>query len=167
MTRVSKPTLALLVALPLLTLAIHLAAGHGYGYHGDELYYLVCADHLDWGYVDHPPFSIAVLAATRFFFGNSVAAIRVVPAVAGALTVFFVGLMAYELKGGPIASALAMLAAIASPFYLALGSYFSMNALDILCWSAAAWIVLRILNGGSERLWILLGTVLGVGLLNK
>jgi hypothetical protein len=167
MNRVSKATLGLLVALPLLKLAVHLAVGRGYGYHGDELYYLVCADHLDWGYVDHPPFSIAVLAVTRLIAGGSVAAIRVVPALAGALTVLFVGLMARDLGGGPFAVALAMVAAIASPFYLLLDSYFSMNALDLLCWSAAAWIVLRILLGGSERLWILLGVILGLGLLNK
>ena len=125
------------------------------------------ADHLEWGYVDQPPVSIHGLAVTRLLVGSSVVAIRVVPALAGALTVLFVGLMAHDLDGGPFAVALAMVAAIASPFYLLLDSYFSMNALDILCWSAAAWIVLRILHGGSERLWILLGVVLGLGLLNK
>jgi hypothetical protein len=61
----SKAALVLLVVLPLLKLALHLAVGPGYGYHGDELYYLVCADHLDWAYVDHPPVSIFVLAVTR------------------------------------------------------------------------------------------------------
>ena len=37
----SKAALVLLVVLPLLKLALHLAVGPGYGYHGDELYYLV------------------------------------------------------------------------------------------------------------------------------
>jgi hypothetical protein len=26
-----------------------------YGIFRDEFYYLMCADHLAWGYVDHPP----------------------------------------------------------------------------------------------------------------
>src|SRR4051794_38551683 len=56
-THLSKPALLLLIIFPLLKLALHLAVGSGYGYHGDELYYLACADRLDWGYVDHPPFS--------------------------------------------------------------------------------------------------------------
>jgi dolichyl-phosphate-mannose-protein mannosyltransferase len=167
MTRTSKPALLLLLTLPLVKLVVHLAVGSGYGYHGDELYYLVCADHLDWGYVDHPPFSIFVLALTRLIAGSSVQAIRVVPALAGALTVLFVGLMVRELEGGPFAMALAMVSAITAPAYLSLDQYFSMNALDILFWSVSAWIMLRILRGGSDRLWILLGVVMGVGLLNK
>ncbi len=163
----SKPALVLLVVLPLLKLALHLAVGAGYGYHGDELYYLVCADHLDWAYVDHPPVSIFVLAVTRLMVGQSVMAIRLVPALAGALTVFIVGAMARDMEGGPFAMALAMVAVIASPFYRCMGGYYSMNSLDVLCWAIAAWIVLRILSGGSPRLWILLGVVLGIGLENK
>src|SRR5687768_11274724 len=46
-------------------LAVHLAAFRGYSIFRDELYYLACADHLAWGYVDHPPLSIAVLWLVR------------------------------------------------------------------------------------------------------
>jgi 4-amino-4-deoxy-L-arabinose transferase-like glycosyltransferase len=99
--------------------------------------------------------------------GQSVVAIRLVPALAGALTVFLVGAMARDLEGGPFAMALAMVAVIVSPFYLFMGAYYSMNSLDVLCWAIAAWIILRILSGGSPRLWILLGVVLGIGLENK
>jgi hypothetical protein len=31
----------------------------------DELYYVACANRLAWGYVDHPPLSIGLLAAVR------------------------------------------------------------------------------------------------------
>src|SRR2546427_5681788 len=55
-------TLGVLAAAKLL---LHLAAINHYGYFRDELYYLACAGHLDWGYVDHPPLSIALLAAVR------------------------------------------------------------------------------------------------------
>jgi hypothetical protein len=33
-------------------LALHLYAGRHYGFFVDELYYLACARHLAWGYVD-------------------------------------------------------------------------------------------------------------------
>src|SRR5919199_1111889 len=67
--------------------------GH-YGYFRDELYYLACGEHLDWGYVDQAPL-IAVLArAERAVLGDSLFAIRFLPAVAGAATVFFTGLLA-------------------------------------------------------------------------
>ena len=34
-----------------------------YGYFRDELYYMASTEHLSWGFVEHPPLSIAVLAA--------------------------------------------------------------------------------------------------------
>jgi Dolichyl-phosphate-mannose-protein mannosyltransferase len=157
----------LLVALPLLKLFIHLAMGAGYGYHRDELYYLDCAEHLDWGYVDHPPLCVLVLAVTRALLGDSIQAIRIVPAVAGALTVLLVGLMTRRLGGRSFAQALAMTAVVVAPFNLALNAYFSMNAIDILVWALCARIFLEILLGGSERLWLVLGVVLGIGLENK
>jgi hypothetical protein len=166
-TAAAKPGALALVALPLAKLLVHLAAGAGYGYHRDELYYLACADHLDWGYVDHPPFAVLVLAVTRSVIGDSVAAIRLVPALIGALTVLLAGLMARRLGGGPFAQALAMTAVLTAPFYLALDQYFSMNAFDLLVWGLAAYLLLRILRGGSPRLWLLLGILLGIGLQNK
>ena len=48
-----------------LALAIHLLAISNYGYHGDEFYYLAGTQHLDWGYVDHPPLSVWVLGGVR------------------------------------------------------------------------------------------------------
>ena len=43
------------VALPLLVVfAVHLAVLGRYGFGWDELYYVACADHLDWGYIDPP-----------------------------------------------------------------------------------------------------------------
>jgi hypothetical protein len=41
-----------------------------------ELYYIACSRHLAAGYVDQPPLSIFVLAATRLLLGDSVFAIR-------------------------------------------------------------------------------------------
>lgn len=158
---------ALLVGFPLAKLLVHLAVGAGYGYHRDELYYLACAEHLAWGYVDQPPFAVLVMAITRAIAGDSVAVLRVVPAVAGALTVLTIGLITRRLGGRALAQTLAMAAALACPFYLALDSYFSMNAFDLLAWSVAAWLLIAILQGGSERLWVWLGVVLGVGLENK
>src|SRR4030095_15874479 len=66
--------------LALVKLALHLAAIQRYGYFRDELYYLASTDHLDWGYVDHPPLSIAVLALVRALLGDSLLAPRL-PAV--------------------------------------------------------------------------------------
>ncbi len=167
MSAAATPGGLALIALPAAKLVLHLAVGRGYGYHRDELYYLVCADHLDWGYVDHPPFAVMVLAAARAILGDSIPAIRLLPAIVGALTVFLVGIIARRLGGGRFAQVLAMTAALIAPFYLALDQYYSMNAFDILLWGLIAYLLLRILQGGSPRSWLLLGVVLGIALENK
>jgi hypothetical protein len=156
-----------LLLFGLTKLALHLQTGAGYGYHRDEMYYLVCADHLAWGYVDHPPLSVILIALTRAILGDSPGALRVVPAVAGALSVMTIGYMCRQFGGGRLAQGLAMIAAITAPFYLALDQYFSMNAFDVLLWSVAASLLIALLQGGPDRLWIWLGLTIGVGLQNK
>ena len=85
----------LIAAFAFIKLLIHLATNiwGGYGYFRDELYYLACANHLDFGYVDQPPFSIYMLALNRWLIGDSIFAIRLIPALLGAATVFLTGLI--------------------------------------------------------------------------
>src|SRR5947208_12859829 len=92
----------LITCLALFKLLLHLVvnAMGGYGYFRDEFYYIACSNHLDWGYVDQPPLSIALLAVSRLLIGDSLFAVRLIPAIAGALTVFLTGFLARELGGG-------------------------------------------------------------------
>jgi len=83
-----------------IALVIHILAIPNYGYHGDELYYLAGTQHLDWGYVDHPPLSVWVLGAVRVVLGDSLWAVRAVPLLAGATTIWLAGTMARALGGG-------------------------------------------------------------------
>ena len=157
----------LLLALAALRLALSMATARGYGIFGDELYYLACADHPAWGYVDHPPLSIALLGLWRAVFGDSLVAIRIVPAVAGAATVFLTGLIARELGGGRAAQLLAALAAFFAPFLLAVSHFYSMNGLDVAFWALLLWLAVRILVRDEPVLWLWFGAVAGLGLENK
>jgi hypothetical protein len=156
-----------LLGFAALKLAAHLVVGKGYGYFRDEFYYLACSDHLDWGYVDHPPLSILLLWIGRRLLGDSVVAIRVLPALAGAATVGLAGWMARALGGGRFAQALAMTALLVAPLHLAVGGFFSMNAFDALLWALAACLLIRVLQENRLSHWLILGVVLGLGLLNK
>lgn len=158
--------------LVLAKLVLHLVTHEGYGYFRDELYYLACSRHLDWGYVDHPPLSIALLAMVRGLLGDGLLALRLLPAVAGAAMVGLTGGFAARLGGGRWSQALAMLGACIAPVYLAISHFYSMNIFDILLWSLAVWQLLGILqrpvdDTSQPRRWIVLGIVLGLGLLNK
>ncbi len=71
----------------------------GYGYFIDEFYYIACANHPAFGYVDQPPIAAFVLFIYQFFFGDSVYAIRILPALAFSFTIIFSGLMTKQLGG--------------------------------------------------------------------
>jgi hypothetical protein len=156
-----------LLALPITKLVLHLLTFRGYGIFRDELYYIMCGQRLDWGYVDHPPLSLLVLRVVQEMLGESLFVLRLVPALAGAAAVLLVGLMTRALGGGRYAQIVAMTAAVLAPIYLGLNHFYSMNALSILFWAVAGYLVVRIGKHDHPRLWIILGIVLGLGLLNK
>src|ERR1700757_2498403 len=97
---------ALIAVFSAIALLVHLLTNGRYGYFRDELYYIACGRHLAFGYVDQPPLSILLLRRSEVLFGNSLFAIRLLPALAGAATVAITGLMARELGGRAWAIAL-------------------------------------------------------------
>ena len=159
----------LLALLSLAKLAVHLGTNlfGGYGIFRDELYYIACSQHMAWGYVDQPPFSIAALWLNRHLFGDSLFALRLLPAVAGAAAVFLAGLTARKLGGGRFAQALAAVSVITAPLLLGINSIFSMNSFDLLFWTLSFYLVVVIVENQDPKYWLFLGVVLGLGLLNK
>jgi hypothetical protein len=154
-------------AISSLCLVLFVLTAGGYGYFRDELYYLACGEHLDFGYVDHPPLIGIVAALVRSVLGESLIAIRLLPALAAAATVFLAGALARELGGGGFAQTLAALATLLCPVYLSLFSILSMNAFDVLVWAAAFLVLARLLRTGDQRLWLAFGVLAGIGLQNK
>lgn len=154
----------LIAAVPFLA---HLFTNGAYGMFSDEFYYLACADHLAFGYVDHPPLSITILAGWTAVFGDSVDSIRVLPAAAGAALIFLTAVMVRDLGGGGFAQAFAALCVAINPVYLALTGFYSMNPFDLLFWSLLFLLLIRLINSGNAKLWLLFGGIAGLGLQNK
>jgi 4-amino-4-deoxy-L-arabinose transferase-like glycosyltransferase len=159
--------LALIVSFSAVALLVHLLTNGRYGYFRDELYYIACARHLDFGYVDQPPLSTLLLRLSETFLGDSLLAVRLLPAAAGAVTVALTGVIARELGGRTWAIALACAASLCALFNLAVGNFFSMNAFEPLFWTACIYILVRVVNGGSPTLWLWVGALLGLSLENK
>src|SRR5579871_7069677 len=84
------------ILIAAVKLAVHLYAGRHYGYFVDELYYLACSRHLDWGYVDQPPLIAAITWVVRMTLGDSLLAIRLLPTLAGTAMVALTALIARE-----------------------------------------------------------------------
>jgi len=159
----------LLLGFALAKLVLHLVtnAFDTYGYFRDELYYIACSNHLDFGYVDQPPFSIVLLKFSRMVLGDSLFALRFFPAIVGSATVFVTGLITRELGGKRFAQALAALAAVVSLANIASASYYSMNCYDMLLWALAAYYAARLINTSEPTYWLAIGLTLGLGLINK
>jgi len=155
-----------LLALCGTKLLVHAALAGRYGYFRDELYFLDCGRHLDWGYVDHAPM-IGLVARLALLLGGSLPALRLIAAVAGALVVALAMMLAREMGGGRFAQAVAGLAVIAAPIYLGTDSLLTMNAFEPLFWMGCVWALVRIVRGGDPRLWLVFGALAGLGLMNK
>jgi hypothetical protein len=149
------------------TFVLHEATAGGYGYQRDELYFISCAQHLSWGYVDQPPLIALVAKIALALFGDSLYGIRLLPALAAAATVVVVGRIARRLGGGLFAQGLAMLAVALGPFELSVGNLLTMNAFEPLLWMGAAYLFMKAERGDRSRTWLALGIVVGLGLLNK
>jgi len=160
---------AILIYLAIFKIAIHIITNMtgGYGFFRDEFYYITCSDHLDFGYVDQPPLSILFLRISRWIFGDSLAAIRLLPALAGGAVVLMTGLMVKKLGGKRFAQILAAVMVIVAPIFLGINATFSMNSFDVLFWVLAAYLIILIIQENRPDLWIILGTIMGLGLLNK
>src|SRR5260370_24857364 len=145
----------LVATLPALKLILPLYAGRYYGYFVDELYNLALARHLAWGYVDVAPMIALLVRIEMTLFGDSLSAIRLFAAIAGAGLVLLAGAIARELGGGRFAQGFAALCVLLAPGYLALDHFINVNAFEPLCWMGCAWIVIRIINTGHDLPWLL------------
>ncbi|CAN5818421.1 glycosyltransferase family 39 protein [soil metagenome] len=137
------------------------------GYFRDEFYYLACARRLAWGYVDHPPFSVALIALITSIFGDSLLVLRATAAAAGAASVWLTGRIARRLGGNHTAETVGMVSVAVAPMLLGTATFYSMNVLEILIWTWTSFLLLDALDHPTTDRWVRLGVLLGVGLLNK
>lgn len=131
------------------------------------MYFISCAQHLAWGYVDQPPLIAVITKIALLLFGDSLQGLRLLPALAATATVIITGRLARRLGGGPLAQALAMLGIGLAPFYLAVGNLMTMNAFEPLLWTGAAYLFVLASERNRPQWWVALGIVSGLGCLNK
>jgi len=161
----------LLAALASVALIIHfLTNSHfvtssRYGFHGDELYFIACGDHLAWGYVDLPPLIPFLARLSRRLMGDSLVSIRFFPALAHAGLVFLTGWTARAMGGNRFAQILASLSVLFGPVFLLPGNFLT-TAFEPM-WTVCAILVILILRDQRPRLWLAFGVAAGIGFLNK
>jgi 4-amino-4-deoxy-L-arabinose transferase-like glycosyltransferase len=152
--------------LALAALALHAATAGRYGYFRDELYFIACAHHMAWGYVDQPPL-VAAAAWLAHPFGFALPALRAGPVVAAALAVVVAIAIARELGGGTFAQWMAGALALLLPAYLVLGNTLTTTSFEPLTWTLAIYCTLRLVRSGDRRWWLALAAVFAFGLYGK
>jgi len=130
-----------------------------YGYHRDELYFLAAGRHPAFGYPDQPPL-VPLLA--RLFDTGSLVVLRLPSDLMAAAVVLLTGLMAERLGAKRSGQWFASAAAALSGLVLGIGHLLSTATSELLGWVLITYLVLRVLQGGDRRLWLLVGLVGGL-----
>ncbi|MFC1530322.1 glycosyltransferase family 39 protein [Gemmatimonadota bacterium] len=158
---------ALLVYLASIKLLIPLVTSSDFGFHRDEFLYLAMGEHLSWGYLEVPPLTAIFAKIVSSLLGGSLVAVRLFPSIIGGLTLILTGLITRELGGGRFAQVLAGVSYLCSVVYLRINLLFQPVSFDLFCFVLGVYLLIRILKRSEPRLWIMLGVVTGLGLLNK
>jgi 4-amino-4-deoxy-L-arabinose transferase-like glycosyltransferase len=153
-------------AIAVLTTVGLLIVSGGYGFHRDELYFIVAGRHPALGYIDQPPFTPLLSAAMTALLGVTPTAVRIAPALVAGSCVLLAALICRDMGGTRRAQALAALVAACSGLLTA-GHLDSTATYDILAWVLIAWLAVRLLAGADPRWWLAVGAVAGLGLQNK
>ncbi|HKW71777.1 MAG TPA: glycosyltransferase family 39 protein [Candidatus Dormibacteraeota bacterium] len=153
--------------LAAIKLGVSMAFANRYGWHGDELYFVAASHHLDFGYVDFPPFVPLIAAADQAIAPGSLVAFRLLAALGGVAVLVVTALIARELGATARAQAWAAFALLLSPVFIGSNALFHTATPDQLVWAVALLVFVRLLRTGEQRLWLAIGLVIGIGFETK
>lgn len=162
------PPLAWIIAGVLVLVLLALASG--YGFHRDEMYFIIAGRHPDFGYVDQPPLTPLLSAAAAQLLGATPLAVRILPAIVTGLGVLLCADMARLLGGSRRAQVFAA-GLLAASGWMAAGHLDVTATFDVFFWTLALWLLIPILAAPDPRAewrrWLALGLVMGIALENK
>jgi hypothetical protein len=145
-------------------IALHLATNGILGFHTDELYYIDAGRHPAFGYVDFPPLVPLLARFETDLLGTSPWKLRVLPTLLGGLMVALSGAYVRRLGGSLQLQAIALLIAMAAPYFLGANWVFQTVTFDEVTWMVALYWFLCLVIDGRPRYWVYLGITLGIGL---
>jgi hypothetical protein len=142
--------------------AVEMAVSARYGYVRDELYFLSAGRHLAFGYVDQPPLTPLLARAAAELGGNTLVALRLVPALGLAALVVLTAAMSRMLGAGRTGQLLAGLAAATCGEYLGAMHELTTTTPDFVLWAITLLLVMKLLESRDPRWWLAIGASAGV-----
>lgn len=132
----------------------------------EESYYWNYAQHLDWGYLDHPPFVAWLIRAGTALLGHHELAVRLPALLSWGMMAFFMYRLANNLYGKTAAFGTTLLLAVL-PIYFFVGLLMTPDAPLYMAWAGSLFFLERALLAGKSRAWLGFGVCLGLGMLSK
>lgn len=132
----------------------------------EETYYWNYSQHLDIGYLDHPPMVAWLIRLGTLVFGQTEFGVRAGALCCGAITLVFVYRLARNLFGEASALAAVVLAQTL-PFFFLSGFLMTPDAPLTAAWAASLYYLERALIGERPGAWWRAGICLGLGMISK
>lgn len=152
------------IAVTLGMLVLHLLVASQLELMFDEAYYRLWAQHLAWGYHDHPPLTALWIRVSTLLFGTSEFGVRALGVVATAAGSVAIWAMARDLFQSESKAALAVLIWNACPL-IGVGAILVTPDTPLLFgWTTAVWALCRIYRSGNWYWWLLVGFAAGLAL---
>jgi len=159
--------MAFIWAIAVAKLLFHIYFNNRYGYFRDEFDYIACANHMAWGYVDQPPLIPFLTRISLAVLGDSLRAIRFIPALASSLLVVQAAVLAREFGGRRFALLLSAIAVVIAPQYLSNAGLLGTNCLEPNLWMGCAYFAILAIKRNEPKFWLWFGVIAGVGLEEK
>jgi len=159
------PEALIILSFALANILFHLLLPE-YGYHRDELFYVAIADGFSFSNLDMPPVSPLYLKLFLVLFGHSLKVVHLAASVCGSLVIVFSCLIAKELGGRRYAMILTGTFLLCCGIVI-FGSLYTYDDVSFVLWASVLYLIIRMLNGTDQRLWLLAGFLLGLGMLTK
>ena len=140
-----------------------IATSTRYGFHRDELYFIVAGSHPALGYPDQPALVPLVSWAMHGLAPGSPLTLRLPSALAAAATTLIAALVAREAGGGRRAQVIAAACTAVSGFALAVGHFVTTTTFDLLSTTALVWLLIRAIARRSGATVLAAGVVVGIG----
>jgi hypothetical protein len=159
----ASPAVLWVWAITIATALLHLAIAGRYDAFRNELYFIICGRHPDFGYVDQPP-AVPLLAAATQIFGDSVWLLRLPAAAAAVVLVPLTAAFARLAGGRGRSMVLAAAAAALSPALAGITSLTTTETFEPLAWTACAFFIMRAVMLEDRRALLWAGLVVGLAL---
>ncbi|WP_454782601.1 glycosyltransferase family 39 protein [Legionella sp. WA2022007384] len=131
----------------------------------EEAYYWNYSQHLDFGYLDHPPMVALLIKLATLIFGTNEFSIRIPALLCWGGAAFFSFKLTELIHRGSGLNAVLILSLM--PFYFIQSTLTTPDQPVLLCWSAALYYFYRIFLFDESKSWYKAGVWLGLGMLSK